>query len=219
MQATQTFLSGGIPIRLDQREPEGPGPFPAILLLHGAGGNIAFWLDRLAPFVTRLGIALYAVHYFDRTGTDRADTMTILDGHHVPLWLDTVADAVTSLAARPMIHPRRIALLGVSLGAFLALAYATLPNRHRVRAIVEISGGLAAPYAATAAASFPPTLILHGEQDIVVPVTQAHALSGLLTRLDVFHRIELFPGEGHWFSPGAQLRILEAIARFLGSRI
>jgi carboxymethylenebutenolidase len=214
-----TFTSGGVTVRLQQIEPAGRGPFPAILLLHGAGGNIAFWLDRIAPFITRLGIALYAVHYFDRTGTDRADTATILDGIHVLLWLDTINDALEAIAARSTINPRRIALIGISLGAFLALAHATLPSRRRVRAIVEVSGGLASAYIAGASATFPPTLILHGEQDIVVPVSQAHELNDLLGRLDIPHEMQLFPPEGHWFSPGAQLRILQAIAAFLGSRL
>ena len=214
-----TFNSGGTTVRLHAIEPAGPGPFPAILLVHGAGGNVSFWLDRIAPFITRLGVSLYAVHYFDRTGTVRADPATILDGYHVPLWLETVNAALETIADRPTTNPRRIALLGISLGAFLSLAHATLPNRRRVRAIVEVSGGLAAPFASTASATFPPTLILHGEQDTVVPVSQAHALNELLTRLDIVHEMQLFPSEGHWFSPAAQLRILQAISTFLAARL
>ncbi len=214
-----TFTSGGKAIGLDHREPAGTGPFPAILLLHGAGGNISFWLDRIAPFIGGLGVALYAVHYFDRTDTVRADPATITDGYHVPLWLDTVSDALEAIAARPAINPRRIALLGISLGAFLSLAHATLPDRRRVRAIVEVSGGLVAPYFDSATATFPPTLILHGEQDTVVPISHARSLDDLLTRLDIPHQVQLFPAEGHWFSPAAQLRILQAIATFLTKRL
>ena len=208
-----------LPSALTKLFPPGTGPFPAILLVHGAGGNSSFWLDRIAPFISRLGVALYAVHYFDRTGTERADTATILDGHHVPLWLDTVNDALKAVAELPNINSRRIAMIGISLGAFLALGHATLANRFHVRAIVEISGGLAEPYRSTATAAFPPTLILHGEQDTVVPVAQAHDLDDLLTRLDSPHQMQLFPAEGHWFSPGAQLRILQATALFLGNRL
>jgi carboxymethylenebutenolidase len=218
-----TFLSGGKTIRLHAIEPpvdsQHPGPFPAILLLHGAGGNVSFWLDRVAPFITRLGVALYAVHYFDRTGTERADIATITDGIHVPLWLATLADALDHLAANPKLDPRRIALLGISLGAFLSLAHAAIPGRRRVRAIVEISGGLAAPYVPLANSTFPPTLILHGEADTVVPIAEARALDNLLTRLDIAHQVKLFPGEGHWFSPVAQLQILQATAAFLGPRL
>jgi carboxymethylenebutenolidase len=209
-----TLLSGGTSIRIEQVEPTTAKPFPAILLLHGSGGNLAFWFDRFAPQLSRLGVACYAVHYFDRTGTTRADAATILDGRHVPLWLTTIADTLAYIAGRPGIDPSRIALLGVSLGAFLSLAAATASKN--IRAIVEISGGLAQPYASQATSSFPPTLILHGEADSIVPVSHATELNALLDRLSVPHQMQLFPSEGHWFSAAAQLRILATTAQFLG---
>jgi carboxymethylenebutenolidase len=209
----RTFPSGETAIRIHQIEPSGTGPFPAILLLHGAGGNIGFWLEKFGPMLSRIGIACYAVHYFDRTNTSFADTAIILDGHHVPLWLETISDTLSYIAARPCVDPNRIALLGVSLGAFLSLAIATQKD---VRAVIEISGGLVQPYAAQATSSFPPTLILHGEADPVVPVARATELNALLDHLSVPHQINLFPGEGHWFSSAAHLRILAAVAQFLG---
>ena len=215
MLSATTFQSGNRAIRLLGSEPSGPGPHPAILLLHGSGGNLSFWFDRVAPLLPSLGVALFAVHYFDRTGTTRATPAEILDGHHVPLWLATVADTLDHIAARPNVDPDRIALLGVSLGAFLALAYPTLPGARRPRAIVEVSGGLVDPYASQARANFPPTLIVHGEQDTVVPVAQAHALQALLATLGVPHQAMLLPHEGHWFSPAAQLRILQITGQFL----
>ena len=212
-----SFLSGETPIRIQQAEPPiSAQPSPALLLLHGSGGNHAFWFDRFAPQLSRFGIACYAVHYFDRTGTTRADPASLRDGYHVPLWLSTIADTLAYIAGRPGIDPNRIALLGVSLGAFLALA--TASTSKNIKAIVEISGGLAQPYA-QATPSFPPTLILHGDQDTVVPVAQATELNALLDRLAVPHQMQLFPGEGHWFSAGAQLRILAAVAQFLGRHL
>jgi dipeptidyl aminopeptidase/acylaminoacyl peptidase len=210
-----TFPSGKVSIRIQQIEPSGIAPFPAILLLHGAGGNVGFWLEKFGPMLSRIGIACYAVHYFDRTGTDFADTDTIRDGHHFPLWLETISDAIAYIAARPGIAPNRIALLGVSLGAFLSLATSTATSTQTIRAVVEISGGLVQPYTAHATSAFPPTLILHGEADTVVPLTHATELDALLTRLSVPHQTHLFPGEGHWFSAPAELRILAEVAQFL----
>ncbi len=212
----ETFLSGGKPIRLHVTRPSTPGPHPAIVLLHGSGGGVSFWLDRIAPMLSRLGVLVFAVHYFDRTGTDRATPAMLSDGVHVPLWLGTVRDVLAHIRSQPGVDPRRIALVGVSLGAFLSLA---LGVESGIRAIVDISGGLVPPYDVQVTPSFPPTLIVHGDADTVVPVSLAHALKARLTALHVQHEQLILPGEGHWFSAPSQLRILGAVASFLGREL
>lgn len=209
-----SFVSGGVPIRVDQQEPGAPGRHPAILLLHGSGGNVSFWFERIAPELGRLNLGLYAAHYFDRTGTIRADRETILDGHHFPAWIATIGDALTYVRSRPGVDPRRVALLGISLGAFLALALAA-DIAAGVRTVVEISGGMPEPAIPNITQAFPPTLILHGDADTVVPVTMARQLDTLLAERGVRHQTIILPGQGHWFDAGAQLKILIATAGFL----
>jgi dipeptidyl aminopeptidase/acylaminoacyl peptidase len=75
---------------------------------------------------------------------------------------------------------------------------------------------LAAPYGEQVTAEFPATLILHGDQDAVVPVSEARALKARLDGLGVENRMEILAGEGHWFSAAAQMRILGSIGAFLG---
>ncbi|GAC1429067.1 MAG: hypothetical protein NVSMB62_26860 [Acidobacteriaceae bacterium] len=210
-----SFLSGGHSIRVDYHEPPTAGRHAAILLIHGSGGNIGFWTDLVMPYLTNVNIALYAVHYFDRTGTTRATTATILDGVHWPQWLETIADALAHIRSRPTVDAGRIALLGISLGAFLALSSGVEPA-NRVRAIVELSGGIPEDYAPKVTREFPPTLIVHGSDDTIVPVTHANALESLLKQHGVPHQVEILPNQGHWFDPGAQMRILMATAQFLG---
>ena len=194
----------------------------ALVLLHGAGGNLDFWTSRFGPFLQQAGVALYAPHYFDRTGTVRADFATIRDGVHTPQWLATIDESLRFVAARPGVDPQRIVLAGISLGAFLGLGFAAqlsassaTDDRRRLRGLMEISGGLVEPYASQATAHFPPTLILHGADDTVVPVAHAEALNKRLTSLDVAHRTEILPGEGHWFTQAALPRMLMAVSSFL----
>lgn len=221
-----TFRAGDRNIRIDMHEPKTSSTHPAIIMMHGSGGNIGYWLDRLAPSLNAMGVALYAPHYFDRTNTVRADLAAITDGVHVPQWLSTLDAALTFVAARPGVDAGRIALIGISLGAFLSLGLAAelsaSPDpaaRRRIRALVDLSGGLVEPYAAHATSAFPPTLIFHGEADTVVPVSHAHSLDKLLTSLNVKHETHLFPNEDHWFSGAAQMQLLLAVAGFLGKNL
>jgi len=217
MQTTLTL--GGKSVRLDQYEPKSTAPRPAILLLHGAGGNVDFWLERLAPMLAQAGIAAFAVHYFDRTGTIRADHQTLSDGVHIPLWLSTIREALGHLTQLPEIDPYRIGLVGISLGAFLALATASDPAVPHLRAVAEVSGGLVQPYADAATSAFPPTLILHGDADTVVSVHHAHDLEHRLDELKVPHEMRIFRNENHFFSELAQARILARIVDFLIRRL
>jgi carboxymethylenebutenolidase len=213
-----SFISGGVAIRIDQQEPAAAGRHPGILLLHGSGGNVSFWFGRIAPQLARLNLGLYAAHYFDRTATVRADRQMILDGYHFPIWQSTALDAVGYMRNRRSIDPDRIALLGISLGGFLALSLAA-DQSARIRAVVEISAGMPEPAIPLVHPDYPPTLILHGDQDDVVPVTMAQQLKDLLARQRVPHQTVILPGQGHWFDASAQLQILMATAGFLASHL
>jgi dipeptidyl aminopeptidase/acylaminoacyl peptidase len=217
----ETIQSGGKPIRVHVDEPEGDGPFRAVLMLHGAGGNVYFWLDHIAPEIAKLGIAVYAVHYFDATGTKFASAAVLNDSVSIPLWLQVVRDTLHWIQTRPRVAANRIALIGLSLGGFIALALGTeaAPGGVMLKAIVDVAGGLAPPWDALATSAFPPTLIVHGENDPVVPVENALTLDALLTRLKVEHELHTFPHEGHWFSLAAQADLLHGIAGFLDERL
>ncbi len=232
MSQALLFHSGGRSIQMHAQEIDSTAAgtattrHPAILLLHGSGGHADFWTTRLGSVLRESNIGFYAPHYFDRTGTARADLATITDGVHVPLWLETLDAALHFVASRPTVDPERIVLAGISLGAFLALAFAAqlssaqdLTGPRRVRALLDISGGLTPPYDALASAAMPPTLILHGAADNVVPVSFAHDLDRILSRLNVPHRTEILPGEGHWFSAAAFPRMLLAVSSFVQEQL
>ena len=212
------FASGGVSIHVDELEPANSGANPAILLLHGSGGNVSFWFERIAPLLRPLNVGLYAVHYFNRTGTTRADRQTILDGYHFNAWIETIGDALAYVRARPGVDAGRVAVLGISLGAFLALSVAT-ESRAEIRAVVEISGGMPETFMPKVNSAFPPTLILHGEADTVVPVSMARELEALLATHKVPHQSLILAGQGHWFDGRAQEQILRAAAGFLATHL
>jgi carboxymethylenebutenolidase len=210
-----SYRSGTVAIEMEQHEPPATaGARPGILVLHGSGGAGSYWMDRFAPTLMKFGVAAYAPHYLQKTRSQRATAEMILDGKHFPEWLGAIRDAVGYIAERPGIDARRIGVLGVSLGGYLAVALGI--EDRRMRAVIELSGGLPVGWEDRVGQGMAPVLILHGAADTVVPVSEAYKLQGVLRERRVACEMEVFPGEGHWFSAGAQARVLMSCARFLG---
>ena len=85
-----------------------------------------------------------------------------------------------------------IALIGHSLGAFLALALGASEG-GRVAAIVEYYGALTNT-APSMAANMPPTLILHGSADRTIPVRYAYGARCAAHELQSYPRNENLSG-------------------------
>lgn len=193
-QSELTYQSGGKPIRLDAYLPETPDtPLPAVVALHGAGGNVA-GMERYASALAAQGFAVYVLHYFDRTGTESADKPTIL--RNFPLWMKTLWDAISFVEAQPQVDRERIALLGFSLGAYLSLANSAIDPR--VKAVVEFFGGMPKEMNLFMR-RLCPVLILHGENDATVPVEEAYQLQKLLEKKKIPYEMKIYPGEDHGF--------------------
>lgn len=207
------YLSGTHPIQIDQFEPEVSHKCPALLVLHGSGGAASYWMDRFAPTLRDAGVAVYAPHYFDKTMTQQATKSMILDGRHFIAWLTAVQDAVAYVAGRPAVDSAHIGVLGVSLGGYLAVALGI--EDKRIRCVVELSGGVPLGWEQRVPQGMPPTLVLHGAADDVVPVSEAHKLKALLEQHQVPHEFEIFPGETHWFAGAARTQLLLHCIGFL----
>jgi len=108
--------------------------------------------------------------------------------------LDTFID---SELARLSLPPDAYALAGFSQGAVLVL-HAGLRRRTAPRAIIAISGGLVNP--GTLAADIQnraPVMLLHGEEDAVVDVSNSHAAEKTLVSLGVPVEAIYRPNLGH----------------------
>ena len=212
------FTSGGRRIRAEWfpagagGAPRAGNASPALLLLHGADG-LAYGGDRYrlaAGIVAGSGYHVGLVHYLDRTGDRRVDYGMLRENY--PLWAETVRDGVTWLAEQPDVARDRLGLVGVSLGGALALS--TAVSDGRVRAVVEYSGPVPDDLP-TSGARLPPTLVLHGEADRIVPVSHARRLESLLQEAGTPHEVQLYPGQGHVLTGPAQFDAASRVAGFL----
>jgi carboxymethylenebutenolidase len=192
-----SFVSGGKTIAIDcfiPKSEQDPSRFPAIVALHGSGGGHDTLAETARPLAA-LGFCVYVPHYFDRTGTAEAQMPAMF--LNFPLWMKTLWDVVSLVAQQPAVDGERIGVLGFSLGAYLALSLGSIDAR--VQAVAECFGGLPReirPFMRR----LPPTLILHGDADTVVPVAEAYSLQKALEERKVPYEMVIFPGEGHHFT-------------------
>jgi carboxymethylenebutenolidase len=194
------FKSGGKAIAVETFQGSGSSPRPTLLMLHGADGlSYNSQYREAAHTVAAAGYQVHLVHYLDRTGEKRASFSTLFQ-NFMP-WMSTIQDALTFAADHPGADAARVGIVGISLGAALGLAVSS--TDPRVKALVNYFGPL--PQGAIATTSrLPPTLVMHGSADPIVPVANAYAVEALLRQQNVPHEVKVYPGQGHGFRGAAE---------------
>jgi carboxymethylenebutenolidase len=121
---------------------------------------------------------------------------------HFDQWIATVSNAVAYARTLPNVDPQRVGLVGFSLGGYLALSAAPQCN---VGAVVEMFGGIPKEKQNELDA-MPPTLIVHGNKDAIVPVDEAYTAHRLLLNKARTTEIQILEGVGHaCLLPGTEL--------------
>lgn len=112
--------------------------------------------------------------------------------------------------------PDRLVLVGFSQGAMMAMHVA--PRRDlEVAGIVAISGRLLRPEALSAEAKVkPPVLLIHGDQDPVVPFSDMSKAGNALTAADFPTYGHIMQGTGHGIAPDGLGVALQFIRERLG---
>ncbi|GAA1227563.1 alpha/beta fold hydrolase [Pseudonocardia alaniniphila] len=91
----------------------GPATAPALVLLHGSGGNSAQWIDSIAELATHFRV--YAVDVIGERGLS-APSRPPMASDRYAVWLDGVLE---------FLGLEQVRIMGISLGGWLALDYAT----------------------------------------------------------------------------------------------
>jgi carboxymethylenebutenolidase len=193
------FTVNGRPVTEYHCMPDGKAPYPAVILLHGAGprdrGNSA--LEKICGDLAAAGYYTEFIEYYSQT-EDVTPGQPAKIKELFPVWMAEIRGGLEAMDQNPQVDPRRIGMVGYSLGAFLSLSTgATSPGK--IAAIVEYYGGLP-PAMHSMAGNLPPTLILHGDADQLVPVSQAHELDDLMTKAKRPHEIQIYPSANHAFN-------------------
>jgi alpha-L-fucosidase 2 len=224
LQAIEYSRPNGVPLYLDASIPEGVGPFPAVIIVHGGGWVKGDRREDVTPLFEPLehaGIAWFSIDY-----------RLLRDVSQLGAPVEDVGNAVLYVkqnAVRFRVAPDRIALIGESAGGQLAAMAALNPKPGAsVRAVVGmyaptdlvdlaknstlvpeqlreslqgtpfenlLLAGLRLLSPLTAVrAGAPPFLLIHGTNDALVPFAQSEAMCARLK--SVGSACELFPVEG-----------------------
>jgi len=187
-------------------EPEGHGPFPAVLVLMEAFGLVPS-IESVADRLAAEGYVALAPDLYYREGPDdtaRYDdlprAMQLMGAllRRGDAYTQDVAAAIDFLEARAGVARGRIGVTGFCMGGALAFGSAcALPGR--LAAAAPFYGGGIARMLPRADALTAPLLFFFGERDALIPPEQIREIETRLRELDKEFRIEVYPGAEHGF--------------------
>ncbi len=188
-------------------------PVPAMVILHGSGGD---WTGRsvnLAMYLARRGIAGFAVDTFAaRNLRSTDDYRERLDKAPIYTQMADALSALQALQSHPAIDKSRIGVTGFSLGAGSTLYMMFEPvieqvlgkGGPRFSAYAMFYGGCMVQFDDFRVEGSP-LLIMLGEQDESMSIAGCEAFSKRLRKQGVDVELKVYAGAGHaWDSPYPQ---------------
>ena len=218
--------AGGMDLTLDASIPDGRGPFPAAVLVHGGGwvaGDKQQYITYIFKPLSDAGFAWFSINY------------RLAPQYQFPAPADDIEQAIRFVkahAAEYKIDPKRMALIGESAGGHL-VSYVGARNRpgSRVAAVVSLYGihdfitaalewkpfphevlglfGIKQVNAETApllikgspvvyvSKDTPPFLLIHGSKDEDVPYDQSAEMCDRMKQVGARCDLITIPGAPH----------------------
>jgi dienelactone hydrolase len=176
--ASQRHISGGLTrgdrIQGDLAKPDGAGPFPAVIGLHGCAGMHEATKQRLADELVARGYVILLVDSYATRGIDHACTSTAFATFLVRR--PDAYGALVFLSRQTFVDPHRVAAVGFSAGGRVTLSVAepnsfelfVPPSTLRFRA----AAAFYPPCQTAGARPEIPTLIYIGALDDWTPATE-----------------------------------------------
>ena len=202
-----TCTADGKPLSGMLLKPEGAGPFPAIILSHGLGGNAKIMIRTRGSELVKWGFVCIATDYTHAGkggGRGSREGVDFSQAGARPENIRRGLACLEILRQRKDIDPKRIALYGHSMGAFVTIALAAAAPDKIAAAAITAGGVVTADYRAASAPTVEvadrvraPFLILHGTTDTTVAPQSSERLKQSLDSHGIPNVRHLFEGVGH----------------------
>lgn len=173
--------------------PEGDGPFPALVMLHGAGGQGAGMVNMLTAAVTARGYAMIGPQGEQREGSRFGSTWSFHPEREAirdepAFFAQILADAT----ATHNIDRDAVLIAGFSIGGSMA-SYLACSDPEIARAYAPVAGSFWRPHPALDACAGPVDVLhTHGWSDGTVPVEGRVLRNGTIRQGDVFAAMEIW---------------------------
>ena len=169
-----SVVAGATPVTLQGylRRPAGPGPFPAVVLMHGCGGGAE---DVDWNWGVRIAAWEYVTLTIDRHAPRGLKNSCVM-GYPPDVRFDAFR-AFDFLVRQPFVDPRRVVIVGFSQGGMLALS--SIERRPEERSSANKFRAAVAFYPICRLVRGPvtaPALILIGEKDDWTPADDCRRL-------------------------------------------
>lgn len=185
-------------------KPPGAGPFPAVVLSHGADGSASLFSALVGATMVKWGLVCIATNYTHAAGVPIGSPGTASEPGASQANVLRAHMAHELLRRLRYVDMSRVAVHGHSMGAYLDVAeIAAYPNDFHVashtgggvRPDVIVAGP--APTSAEARTIHVPYQMHHGDADEVVPLSYEQRLDSILASVGDAHELYIYPGADH----------------------
>jgi dienelactone hydrolase len=184
-------------------KPEGSGPFPAVIISHGAGSSATGYSLAIAREMVKWGLVCIATNYTHAGGVPPGSPGNITQPGASSSNVRRARALVDILASLGYVDLRRIAAHGHSMGAFVTSAVLSAhPDLFRVAS--HTAGGVRpdaipgfAPADSEVIGIRAPYQLHHGDRDFVVLLAADERLAALLAARGVPNALLVYRGADH----------------------
>jgi carboxymethylenebutenolidase len=194
--------AGSMPCYL--AEPEGPGPFPAVVVIMEAFGLLPH-IEQVADRLAGEGYVALAPDFYyrelpdNKVGYDRLpEAIALMQKVDDGKFTQDMGAVLDFLAAQSNVDASRVGVTGFCMGGRLSfLTACALPER--VAAAAPFYGGGITGHLGQADAITSPLLLFFGENDAFIPLDQVEQIEARLGELGKQFEVKVYSGAEHGF--------------------